>query len=60
MVALRRRADARPPERARAVEGKTPAQERILAATTRQSRAESFRAGKALFEAGQYEKALAP
>ncbi len=47
-------------QNARALEGKKTAQERILAATTRQSRAESFRAGKALFEAGQYEQALAP
>ncbi len=39
------------PQNARALEGKKMAQERILAATTRQSRAESFRVGKALFEA---------
>jgi hypothetical protein len=48
------------PQNARALEGKKLAQDRILAATTRQSRAESFRAGKALFESGQYEQALAP
>jgi hypothetical protein len=48
------------PQNARALDGKKAAQERILAATTRKSRAESFRAGKALFEAGQYEQALAP
>jgi hypothetical protein len=48
------------PQNARALDGKKLAQERILAATTRQGRAESFRAGKALFEAGQYEQALAP
>jgi hypothetical protein len=47
-------------QNARAQDGKKLAQERILAATTRQSRAESFRAGKALFEAGQYEQALPP
>jgi tetratricopeptide (TPR) repeat protein len=47
-------------QNARALEGKKAAQERILAATTRQGRAESFRAGKALFEAGQYEAALPP
>jgi len=48
------------PQNARAQEGKRTAQERILAATTRQSRAEKFRVGKGLFEAGQYEQALAP
>jgi tetratricopeptide (TPR) repeat protein len=48
------------PQNARALEGKRTAQERILAATTRQGRAEKFREGKQLFEAGQYEQALAP
>src|SRR5262249_14337616 len=48
------------PQNARAQEGKRTAQERILAATTRQSRGEKFREGKALLEAGQHEAALAP
>lgn len=43
-----------------ALEGKRVAQEKILASTTREKRAQSFREGKALFEGGQYEPALAP
>jgi tetratricopeptide (TPR) repeat protein len=43
-----------------ALEGKRVAQEKILASTTREKRAQSFREGRALFEGGQYEPALAP
>lgn len=48
------------PRNAQALEGKKGAQERILALTTRKERAEKFKVGRALFEAGQYEQALAP
>jgi len=48
------------PRNARALEGRTTAQERILASTTRAARAKSFAEGRALFEAGQYEQALGP
>ena len=48
------------PRNARALEGKRGAQERILATTTREALGPSFREGKALFEAGEYERALAP
>ena len=45
---------------ARALEGKRVAQERIRATTTREKLEQSYREGKALFEAGEYEKALPP
>jgi tetratricopeptide (TPR) repeat protein len=48
------------PRNARALEGKRTAQERIRATTTREALEQSFRDGKSLFEAGEYEKALAP
>jgi len=48
------------PRNAQALEGRKAAQERILALTTRQERVGKFKAGKALFDAGQYEQALAP
>ena len=48
------------PKNARALEGKRVAQERIRATTTREKLEQSFRAGKALFDAGEYEQALAP
>ena len=43
-----------------AQDGKQDAEARILAETTMQEREAAFRAGKALFEAGQYEQALKP
>jgi tetratricopeptide (TPR) repeat protein len=43
-----------------ALDGKRAAQERILASTTREKRAQSFQDGKALFDQGQYEAALGP
>ncbi len=48
------------PKNARALEGKRVAQERIRATTTREKLEQSFREGKALFEAGEYETALPP
>jgi tetratricopeptide (TPR) repeat protein len=45
---------------ARALEGKRAAQEQIRASATREQLAARFREGKALFEAGEYEKALRP
>jgi len=48
------------PGNAKALEGKKRSQDLILATTTRQARAEAFEAGKALFEAGQYDKAIGP
>jgi tetratricopeptide (TPR) repeat protein len=48
------------PQNARARAGRGEAEERILAETTRQQREAAFVAGKALFDAGDYEKALRP
>jgi tetratricopeptide (TPR) repeat protein len=48
------------PRNAVAQEGKRDAEARILAETTQQERDAAFRAGKTLFEAGQYEQALKP
>jgi hypothetical protein len=48
------------PKNARALDGKRQANARIMASTTRQQRAELFRSGKELFDANQYEQALAP
>jgi tetratricopeptide (TPR) repeat protein len=45
------------PKNVRALEGKRLAQERIRATTTREALLQSFAEGKALFEAGAYEKA---
>jgi len=45
------------PKNPTALEGKRSAQERILASTTREALVQSFRQGKALFEAGEYEQA---
>jgi tetratricopeptide (TPR) repeat protein len=44
----------------RALEGRKAAQEGILASTTGEKRQAAFNRGKAFFEAGQYEQALAP
>lgn len=43
-----------------ALDGKRDAEARIMAETTQQERDAAFRAGKAFFEAGQYEQALEP
>jgi tetratricopeptide (TPR) repeat protein len=48
------------PRNARALEGKARALERILASKTRAALEARFREGKALFEAGQIEKAIQP
>jgi hypothetical protein len=48
------------PRNARALEGRRVAEERILASTTRAARQKAFAGGKALFDAGQLEAALAP
>ncbi len=48
------------PRNARALEGKRLAQERISATATRAMLQASFKGGKALFDAGEYEKALVP
>jgi hypothetical protein len=47
------------PRHAGAAEGKRLAEERVLALTTRQERDEAFQRGKALFDQGHYEQALA-
>lgn len=46
------------PKNAQAEAGKTEAQQRILAATTRQERERAFQQGRMLFDAGQYAEAL--
>jgi len=48
------------PRNARALEGRRTAEERILAATTRAARQQSYAEGKALFDAGRLEEALVP
>jgi hypothetical protein len=48
------------PQNASARAGKAEAEARILAETTRQQREAAFAEGKALFDAGEYEKALRP
>jgi hypothetical protein len=48
------------PRNARAAEGRTKAEEQILATTTRQTREAAFARGKALFEAGRYDEARGP
>jgi len=48
------------PRNARALEGRRQAEERILASTTRDARKQKLAEGKALFDGGQYEAALAP
>ena len=48
------------PRNARASEGRREAEERIQASTTRAARQKAYADGKALFDAGQYEAALAP
>jgi tetratricopeptide (TPR) repeat protein len=48
------------PRNARAREGRRVAQERILASTTRAEREKAYAEGKSLFDANQYEAALAP
>ncbi len=48
------------PRNARALEGRRQAEERILASTTRAARQQKLADGKALFDGGQYEAALAP
>jgi tetratricopeptide (TPR) repeat protein len=48
------------PKNAQALQGRALAQERILASSTRAARLRSFAEGKALFDAGKYEEALAP
>ena len=48
------------PRDQRALDGRAIAQERILGTTTRENRKRSLAAGKALFDAGQYEQALGP
>jgi len=48
------------PQNAQAREGRRVADERILASTTRAALRKAFADGKALFDAGQYEAALAP
>jgi tetratricopeptide (TPR) repeat protein len=48
------------PRNAKALEGKTKAQELIKASTTRLERAQSFEAGKAFFEGGRCDKAIEP
>jgi len=48
------------PRNPRAIEGRRTAEERILASTTRAARQKAFADGKALFDAGQLEAALAP
>jgi tetratricopeptide (TPR) repeat protein len=48
------------PRNAQAREGRRVADERILASTTRAALRKAFADGKALFDAGQYEAALAP
>jgi tetratricopeptide (TPR) repeat protein len=48
------------PRNARALEGRRVAEERILASTTRAARQKAFAGGKALFDAGKLEAALAP
>jgi len=45
---------------ARATEGRTKAEEQILASTTRQTRQAQFERGKALFDAGRYDEARGP
>jgi len=48
------------PRNARALEGRRVAEERILASSTRAERQKKLADGKALFDGGQYEAALAP
>jgi len=48
------------PRNARALEGRRVAEERILASTTRAARLNALAEGKELFDAGQFEAALAP
>ncbi len=48
------------PRNAVALEGRRTAQARILETTTRLERQAQYEKGKALFDAGQYEQALAP
>jgi hypothetical protein len=48
------------PRNARALEGRRQAEERILASTTRAARQQKLAEGRALFDGGQYEAALAP
>jgi tetratricopeptide (TPR) repeat protein/Cdc6-like AAA superfamily ATPase len=48
------------PRNARAREGHSVAQERILASTTRAERERAYAEGKSLFDANQYEAALRP
>jgi len=48
------------PRNEQALAGRATAQERILASSTRAARLRSFAEGKALFDAGRYEAALAP
>jgi tetratricopeptide (TPR) repeat protein len=48
------------PRDQRALDGRAIAQERILGTTTREKRKKSLAAGRALFDAGQYEQALGP
>ncbi len=48
------------PRNPRALEGRRVAEERILASTTRAARQKALADGKALFDAGQFEAALAP
>jgi tetratricopeptide (TPR) repeat protein len=48
------------PRNARALEGRRVAEDRIQASTTRTARLAAFASGKALFEAGHHEAALAP
>ena len=48
------------PRNARALEGRRVAEERILATKTRESLEQRLREGETLFQAGDYEEALAP
>jgi tetratricopeptide (TPR) repeat protein len=48
------------PHDQRVTDGRAAAQERILGTTTRENRKKALAAGKALFDAGQYEQALGP
>jgi hypothetical protein len=48
------------PKNARALEGRRLAEERILATKTRENLQQRLREGEALFQAGEYEKALVP
>jgi len=48
------------PRNTRALEGRRLAEERILASSTRAERRKKFTEGKALYDGGQYEAALAP